>query len=140
MHSLHLDYPLKDEVNNSQYAGQRQEGKSLEDDVLAIYHSLVKIRRVLANETKALKDELRNNYFVFIVEKVEHNIANVEALLSCTAEGEGHIPDPFHNHPCRAYAIVNEFVKLLHVLEIKYSLMLSQQEAVEAMEAAEAAE
>ncbi|XP_017870016.1 PREDICTED: uncharacterized protein LOC108618495 [Drosophila arizonae] len=140
LHSLHLEYPLKKAVNNSQYNGQSEENKSLEEDVLDIYHSLVKIRRVLANETKAIDAKWRNNYFVFIEEKVEHNIANVEALLSCTAEGEGHIPDPFHNHPCRMYGIVNEFVKLLHVLEIKYSLMLRQQEAVEAEEAAEAAE
>ncbi|XP_030244108.1 uncharacterized protein LOC115564208 [Drosophila navojoa] len=139
LHHLTLEYPLKDEVNNSQYDGRSN--RSLEEDVLAIYHSLDRIRWVLVNVTNSLDTKDRNNYFQYIVEKAEHNIENVEALLNCTGEGVGHIRfDPFQKHPHPEYGIVNEFVKLLHVLEVKYSYMLSQQEAVEAAEAVEAVE
>lgn len=123
-------------MNNSEYDGQGTD--SLEKDLLNIYHSLVRVGKVLAIVNETVYEQTMRNYFQFFVEKVEHNIFNAANFLSCVSEGDDHIPDPFNRHPCPEYVIVNEFVQLLNVIEKKYGVMLRQQEAVEAAAAAQA--
>lgn len=132
---MDLNYPLKAAVNNSAYDGWSN--KSLEQDLLDIYYSLVKVRHVLGIVNRTLDEEHRRKYFTFILEKAEHNVVSVETLLSCPDKVHEEIRDPFGSHPSQVYAIVNEFVRLLHVLEVKYNVMLSQQEAVEAEQEAQ---
>ncbi|EDW65294.2 uncharacterized protein [Drosophila virilis] len=124
LHSLDLEYPLKEAANNSDYDGEDSESPEVELD--KIFESLSKFRQLMSHINKFLPNDWYNDYFSNFEVKLEHNMsvaAHMLGIQNCTMDTTNEVPAHRHNHPLLEFAIVEEMTRLLKVLEKKYRVM-----------------
>ncbi|XP_034484816.1 uncharacterized protein LOC117789782 isoform X2 [Drosophila innubila] len=125
LHNLNLEYPLSVEANNTDYDGQ--DTQSPREELPRIYKSLNIVHHLMQIINKNLTKEVYDNFFKFFTEKINHNRSVVSEMIdipeNCWSE-----PKYTYNktHDLLEYAVVNESMKLLKVIEKKYRFMQYQ--------------
>ncbi|KAM8719396.1 hypothetical protein ACLKA7_012019 [Drosophila subpalustris] len=123
LHFLQLEHPLKDEANNTDYDGTDTQSPDIE--LPKIYASLSIVHHLMEIVCQNLTRNVYDNYFKFIVEKINHNKHVAFSMLNLP-ESCDVVPDYSYNkeHDLLEYAVVKESLKILHVIEKKYKVML----------------
>lgn len=123
LHHLDLAYPLHAEANGTFEPGNTE---LTETEFYRILDSLSIIHHLVESQKLKLSARTYNETFSFITDKINQNINRALEILNLNETSVG-VPEYSYNgnHDFLEYGLLKEAMKLLVLLEYKYTQMLN---------------